>query len=95
MNNCILELNTAMVKRFVSFSEKVSATHCSFVLQGIPYNPKMYDVWSLGCILYIMLTASMPFDDSNIKEMLKVQNGRKLKFHPRFTISNSAKQLIM
>ncbi|KAK9744882.1 Protein kinase domain [Popillia japonica] len=48
------------------------------ILQGISYNPKMYDMWSLGCILYIMLTASMPFDDTNIKRMLKSQLNRSL-----------------
>lgn len=51
------------------------------ILQGQPYNPKMYDVWSLGCILYIMVTATMPFDDSNIKKMLRYQQERRLGFN--------------
>lgn len=33
----------------------------------------MFDMWALGCVLYIMLTASMPFDDTNIKKMVKLQ----------------------
>ncbi|XP_067932932.1 testis-specific serine/threonine-protein kinase 1-like [Watersipora subatra] len=41
------------------------------VLQGVPYNPKMYDIWSLGVILYIMVCGSMPFDDSNVPKMLR------------------------
>lgn len=48
------------------------------IVQGAPYNPKMYDVWSLGCVLYIMITGQMPFDDSNIKKMLKFQKNRIL-----------------
>ncbi|XP_030745163.1 testis-specific serine/threonine-protein kinase 3-like [Sitophilus oryzae] len=43
------------------------------ILKGISYDPKMYDIWALGCILYIMLTASMPFDDVDIRKMIKTQ----------------------
>lgn len=49
------------------------------ILQGLHYDPKTYDVWALGCILYIMLTATMPFDDSNIKLMIKEQLARKIR----------------
>lgn len=36
------------------------------VLQGTPYNPMMNDVWSMGCILFIMVTGTMPFDPRKI-----------------------------
>ncbi|XP_066907725.1 testis-specific serine/threonine-protein kinase 3 [Halyomorpha halys] len=65
------------------------------ILQGIKYNPKMYDVWSLGCILYIMLCATMPFDDSNIKEMLKIQLQRKVIFPSKINLTNRVKRLVM
>lgn len=48
------------------------------ILQGVAYDPKMFDIWALGCVLYIMLTASMPFDDTNIKKMIKSQLNRSL-----------------
>lgn len=36
----------------------------------------MYDMWALGCVLYIIVTASMPFDDANIKKMIRAQMNR-------------------
>ncbi|KAK8757143.1 hypothetical protein V5799_000155, partial [Amblyomma americanum] len=36
------------------------------VLQGVPYCPKQSDMWSLGIILYVMMTGAMPFQDGNI-----------------------------
>uniref|UniRef100_A0A1B6KVV7 Protein kinase domain-containing protein n=1 Tax=Graphocephala atropunctata TaxID=36148 RepID=A0A1B6KVV7_9HEMI len=63
------------------------------ILQGVAYNPKMYDVWSQGCILYIMLTGSMPFDDTNVLEMLRLQLARQFETR-RFNLRASAEKLI-
>ncbi|NXW64094.1 TSSK1 kinase, partial [Eurystomus gularis] len=43
------------------------------VLEGIPYDPRISDIWSLGVILYTMVCALMPFDDSNVKKMIYLQ----------------------
>ncbi|XP_029777592.1 testis-specific serine/threonine-protein kinase 1-like [Suricata suricatta] len=43
------------------------------VLEAVPYQPKVCDIWSLGVILYIMVCGAMPYDDSNIKRMLRLQ----------------------
>lgn len=66
------------------------------VVNGTPYNPKLSDVWSLGIILFIMLNASMPFDDSNLRKLLKDQTTRNWTFRSRVrdTVSNSAKSLV-
>ncbi|XP_068127691.1 testis-specific serine/threonine-protein kinase 1-like [Hyperolius riggenbachi] len=64
------------------------------VLQGIPYNPKIHDVWSLGVILYIMVTCAMPYDDSNIKRMLRQQKAHKIDFSHSPELSSPCKEVI-
>lgn len=66
------------------------------VVSGTPYNPKLADVWSLGVILYIMLNASMPFDDSNLKQLLKDQMAKKWSFRPKIreAVSLAAKTTV-
>ena len=59
---------------------KLSSTFCGSaayaapeIIQGKMYDPRKHDSWSLGVILYIMVCGSMPYDDSNVRKMLKEQ----------------------
>ncbi|KAJ8985298.1 hypothetical protein NQ317_007085 [Molorchus minor] len=61
------------------------------ILQGVFYDPKMYDVWALGCILYVMVTASMPFDDTNITRMVKDQLSQNISSVTTLWTENSVK----
>ncbi|KAK6635270.1 hypothetical protein RUM43_007849 [Polyplax serrata] len=66
------------------------------VVSGTPYNPKLADVWSLGIILFIMLNASMPFDDSNLRKLLRDQTSKNWMFRARVrdSVSPLAKTLV-
>ncbi|XP_040321053.1 testis-specific serine/threonine-protein kinase 1 [Herpailurus yagouaroundi] len=64
------------------------------VLQGIPYQPKVCDIWSLGVILYIMVCGSMPYDDSNIKKMLRIQKEHRINFPRSKNLTGECKDLI-
>jgi serine kinase len=71
-------------------SRLLSETYCGSaayaapeVVKGYPYNPMMSDIWSLGVILFIMINAAMPFDDSNLKKMLKDQQNKNWHIRTR------------
>lgn len=42
------------------------------ILSGIPYQPQLSDVWSMGVVLYAMVFGRLPFSDHNYKHLLKV-----------------------
>lgn len=67
------------------------------LLRGIPYDPKVSDVWSMGIVLFTMLCGTMPFDDANVTRLVQQQLSRDIKFPPRVTskISEVAKRFVI
>lgn len=78
------------------YTENNNTLRNRLLLQGLPYNPKLYDIWSMGCILYVMLKAQMPFDDTNVKKMLKFQQNRMICYtiYYEMKISSDLKKLL-
>ncbi|XP_055594699.1 testis-specific serine/threonine-protein kinase 3-like [Uranotaenia lowii] len=91
--NVLLSSPTHLKLSDFTFAKKccpgpLSATFCGSVayaapeiLKGIRYDPKRYDMWSVGCVLFIMVTGTMPFDESNIPQTIQRQE-RKHYFYP-------------
>ncbi|KPJ01853.1 Testis-specific serine/threonine-protein kinase 1 [Papilio xuthus] len=50
------------------------------VLKGVPYLPKMADMWSIGIILYTMLNKALPFNETSVKKLYEKQIMRKWRF---------------
>ncbi|XP_075450877.1 testis-specific serine/threonine-protein kinase 3-like [Ascaphus truei] len=44
------------------------------ILQGKSYDAMKADIWSLGVMLYLMVTGYMPFDDTDLTKLLQFQN---------------------
>ncbi|XP_072534674.1 testis-specific serine/threonine-protein kinase 6-like [Salminus brasiliensis] len=43
------------------------------VLVGDRYDPKKSDVWSLGVMLFVMVTGELPFDDNSYHSLIRAQ----------------------
>ncbi|XP_025863387.1 testis-specific serine/threonine-protein kinase 4 isoform X3 [Vulpes vulpes] len=63
---------------------------CPEILLGLPYNPFLSDTWSMGVILYTLVVARLPFDDTNLKKLLK-ETQKEVTFPSNYSISQECK----
>jgi len=66
------------------------------ILKGSKYDPKGYDMWQCGVVLFIIVCGSMPFDDSDRKELVKAHLKDDIHFPSRVkdSIDEDCKKLI-
>ncbi|XP_028933450.1 testis-specific serine/threonine-protein kinase 4 [Ornithorhynchus anatinus] len=66
---------------------------CPEILLGLPYNPFLSDIWSMGVILYTLVVAHLPFDDTNLKRLLR-ETQKEVVFPSHAHVSSDCKDLI-
>lgn len=64
------------------------------ILRGVAYDGTRSDVWSLGVVLFTMLCAKLPYDDSNLKVLME-QVSKTVVFPKKRKISEEARHLIL
>ncbi|CAH6831520.1 Tssk4 [Phodopus roborovskii] len=63
---------------------------CPEILLGLPYNPFLSDTWSMGVILYTLVVAHLPFDDTNLKKLLR-ETQKEVMFPANLEVSQECK----
>lgn len=81
--------------------DMISCTFCGSaayaapqVLKGVPYDPKAYDMWSMGCLLFIMITGDMPYDDKNLASTVQKQEKKIFYYPPHINVDENVDNLL-
>lgn len=65
------------------------------ILESRPYDAFLTDAWSYGVIVYIIVSGSMPYDESDMPKMVKKQIKHNVKFPDLdFELSKECKQFV-
>nr|CAD7413190.1 unnamed protein product [Timema cristinae] len=63
------------------------------ILLGVPYQPQLSDIWSMGVVLYAIVFGHLPFDDTYYKQLLK-QVQAKVTFPKEPKVSSACRSFI-
>lgn len=69
---CAKKLDSESLQRIIMSFDKGTATYASpEILRALPYSSKC-DLWSAGCVLYVLVTGKHPFLESSVSKTIKV-----------------------
>jgi serine/threonine protein kinase len=76
---CARKLQSGSLERIIMSFDKGTATYASpEILKAMPYSSKC-DVWSAGCMLFLLVTGKHPFLESNVSKTIKMIEEKTMK----------------
>ncbi|XP_040356481.1 testis-specific serine/threonine-protein kinase 6-like [Ixodes scapularis] len=83
----IVKLADFGFSRYCGEPREAAQTYCGSeayaapeVLKGVRYLPKSADMWSLGAVLFVLVTGALPFDVENLARQVRQQMTRTVRF---------------
>jgi serine/threonine protein kinase len=90
-------MSEVMLDQYLSLSCGSPHYVCPEIILGQPYDGVKVDIWSLGVILFVLLTGQVPFNAPSVRKLLNliVTNKFTAPSLDTFSVSKNAKDLVM